>query len=243
MLEELAQFGIDLQTNRKAAEKAIDTAVRKKKVQVVKYLLESGLHQEAYIGRGLLHHRSALHRADMVSLLLQHGVDPNEQGLYKVNSPLTTLYSISRKYRPDTAKILLENGADPNALSVSSTSPLLIVVEQIKRGYESGSSRLEDMKELLEYGADPNYRAEGGRRVLHEVLKVYNGSSNSLNHDNVQEYVKTLLQYGANPDLEDAHGVSARKYTQQRASSNNLSKEELATWQTLLELMTTHFDD
>ena len=253
ILEELKHFGIDLQTDFKAAEIAIYTAVRQKNVEVARYLLESGLHKDAYIRRALLHNRSALYKAEMIALLLQYGVDPNAPNEHGHSSPLTTVYSIARRYRPDSALTLLQNGADPN-MSITNndvfdtaTTPLFAIIEQIKKGYSyQRSSSLEDLKELLEYGADPNYRHAGGRRALHEIFKVFRYSSsygnNSLDRNYLREYAKILLQHGANPDLEDAHGVSARQFVQKEIERDDINDDKRKTWQAMLELMATDSD-
>ena len=256
ILEKLKHFGIDLQTDLKAAEVAIYTAVRQKNVEVARYLLESGLHQDAYIGRAHLHNGSALYEAEMIALLLQHGVDPNAPNGHGHSSPLITLYSIARKYRPGSALTLLQNGADPN-MSITSTgniydtatTPLFAIIEQMKKRYTYGNSRdsFEDLKELLEHGADPNYRYAGGQRALHEIFEVFRyhswyGRNNSLVRNQLRESTKILLQYGANPDLENAHGVSARQFAQKESERDEISDDKRKTWQAILELMATDSD-
>jgi len=90
---------------------------------------------------------------------------------------------------------LLENGADINAISADrGYSPVMDAVW--RKNYDI-------TKYLIDRGADLSYISSDGQPIL--VLAVGNGNA---------RIVDLLLANGANPDIEDSMGMSARGYAE-----------------------------
>ena len=132
--------------------------------------------------------------AELVRLMLQRGADPNRPGLGG-ETPL--LQAIFHPPNPDIARLLLEAGADPNQPNEDGQLPLNWAV---RNGYYKVA------QVVLEYGADPNHLSGPreppmpgggmmgyGRTALHECPAS-------------PEFVKLLLDHGADPSLRDADG-------------------------------------
>lgn len=99
----------------------------------------------------------------------------------------------ARSDRVDRIKWLLENGADINAVSKD-------------RGYSATMDAVwknndETVKVLVSHGANLNFISRDGQSVL--VLAVGTGNA---------KVVELLAKYGADPDVKDQMGMSARQY-------------------------------
>lgn len=140
-----------------------------------------------------------------IKLLLEHGADPNF--LYQDGStPLHKFYSDQ-----ELVKLLLEYGADPNIQNEDGLTPLDIVIDT--GGYD------KTVKYLMENGAYPNIDSEIYSDVItrnnFSALKILlkHGVDPSLFLDSAisyrkQKMMKILLEYGANPNIQDEYGAT-----------------------------------
>ena len=189
-----------------------------KVVQIARKLLEKGKvdpNKTTANGRTPLM-QAALGNFDLVNLLLEFDAKPNMQDQHG-NTALT--YAIAR-YRfmgtPEEEKQmqseaeqivrkLLQEGANPNIAEKKNGDFPLILATHLKYG--------SVIKDLLEYGADPNKQTYSGSTALHVAVAVNN-----------IELVKILLEHDANPNLTAKYTLSRWQYTplMDSAQRNNL---------------------
>lgn len=122
-------------------------------------------------------------------LLTNKKLDLNWNRLYFGDS---YLHVALEKYHMEVATLLVKAGADPDESStMHSRFPL------------------EFYKLLFEYGANPNYRSKDSLRRTRLIMEVWPARW----HGNIWEsYIMHLLQVGADPDLKDGDGKTARDY-------------------------------
>jgi len=128
-------------------------------------------------------------KVDDVSLFLAAGFSPDT----KDKKGVTLLGICARNGSINTLKLLLGSGAQVNLISEDRGSTALF------DGAMKKNAAL--VKALIEAGADTNIRDKDGQSAL--VVSVGAGD---------EKTVEMLVKSGANPDLEDSLGVSARKY-------------------------------
>ena len=103
-----------------------------------------------------------------------------------------------RTVKEDHEKImkkLLELGANINARDVAGNTPLHHCLTSVSNSITRSMAR-----ELLNSGADPNTKNRFGCTPLYEPVQAANLDS-----------IKLLLEFGADPDIEDNDGLSCRK--------------------------------
>lgn len=137
---------------------------------------------------------------DIAKYLVEHGADPdgNKKGS-----------AIAAAARTDNAEILnylLSKGADINAESPSDES---ILSTPLIRAIYNG--RLEEVRMLVQFGADVNKVNRKGNTALHQAIRFTNG--------NQTELVELLLKNGADPDMRDGYGATARQYAKSLPSN------------------------
>ena len=99
----------------------------------------------------------------------------------------------ARKGNKDTVKLLLQSGARVDLLAEDRSSTALL--DAVMGKYD------DIVMDLVEAGTDVNVRSKDGQSAL--IVAV--GANDDL-------AVETLLKAGADPDVSDSLGVSARKY-------------------------------
>lgn len=148
---------------------------------------------------------------EIVKLLIEYNININESPLFYKQKPEVISYLINNGVDPDIrdersgetalhrfldnveiTKTLLENGANPNIKDNYFKTPLHIV------------EKYDVAKELLEFGADPNIQDINGHSVLHRKASKFTTEV---------EFIKLLLQKGANPRIYDRYGYLAFQYT------------------------------
>ncbi len=134
---------------------------------------------------------------EIVDMLLRRGADLNA----KADNGWTATMIAAAKGYDHILKLLLARGADPNAPDVYQWTPLM------RAGYENRSSVVELL--LQDDRVNINRRGENGFTALH--LAATQGHV---------EIVRLLLARGADRDLRDARGRTARQIAAQRAQSD-----------------------
>jgi uncharacterized protein len=128
-------------------------------------------------------------KTEEVSLFLAAGFSPDTKD--KKGVPLISI--AARNGKINTLKLLLKSGAQVNLIAEDRGSTAI---------FDSALGRNKDIvKILIDAGADVNIQSKDGQTAL--VVVVGSGD---------EEIVEMLFKAGANPDIKDALGVSARKY-------------------------------
>jgi ankyrin repeat protein len=124
---------------------------------------------------------------------------------------LTPLVFAAREGDIESAKVLIEAGADVNQVTEYGWSPLLTATNN--RNYELGAM-------LIEHGADVNIANKGGWTPLYlatDNRNIEGGDYPVLQADmDHLEYIRLLLEKGANPDAQVRENTLSRTiFTQQ----------------------------
>jgi len=128
-------------------------------------------------------------KSEEVSLFLAAGFSPNTKD--KDGVPLIGISA--RNGHLKTLEFLLRSGAQVNMIAEDRGSTAL---------FDSAMGRHTHLvKALIDAGADVNIPSKGGQTAL--VVVVGAGD---------EDIVELLVKAGADPDIEDSLGVSARKY-------------------------------
>jgi ankyrin repeat protein len=200
-------------------ETALMTAARTGKLGPVRALLAQGadVNGRERQGQTALMWAAADGHAAVVQALLEAGADFRTP----LPSGFTPLFFAVREGRIDAARVLLKAGADVNEAiqptrppggkgAKKGTSPLILAVE---------NGHFELAVALLEAGADPNDQ-RSGFTALHTITWVRkpnrgdddDGAPAPIGSGNLSslEFVKKLVEHGADVNLRLKRGVSGR---------------------------------
>ena len=133
--------------------------------------------------------------------LIEHGADPDVSAC---NGPTRgSAYAAAKLANRELLSYLLAHGADVNAESPTggANTPLLIAVYY---------GELDVARLLIEFGASVNrVSVVGGNTPLHQAIRYSGGSSQAA-----AEFVKLLLKSGADPEIKDGSGITARQFAE-----------------------------
>ncbi len=147
----------------------------------------------------------------VVQLLLRHGSDPNGwiTDRYTMNPTDSPIYIAAKRGNRDILELLKVHGVKVDAERPTDSSvigtPLLCAVYY---------GELDTARRLIEFGADVNHPARHQNTALLQAVLVPS--------DRQIEFVKLLLAHGANPDIANDQGITARSYAGGNAELNAL---------------------
>jgi ankyrin repeat protein len=122
---------------------------------------------------------------------------------------MTPLLYAARDGRTDIARMLLAAGANLNQAEANGESPLLVAIN-------NGQTELAQF--LLNQGADPNAVDSFGRAPLWSAVDFRNldaaegSGTNGVNREPVLQLIKTLLEHGANPNVQTKVEPPSRRW-------------------------------
>jgi len=131
--------------------------------------------------------------AQRVLQILQH--DPASAKSWSADG-FTALHFAAFFNRAEIARDLIRHGADVAAVA---KNPMKVMPLHSGAAAHSG----EIVRLLVENGAPPNVRQEGGWAPLHEAAQIGD-----------KEMVKVLLEYGADPQVRSDNGKTPREMAQ-----------------------------
>lgn len=163
-----------------------------------------------------------------IKILIKHGADVNTQCTIGHTPVILLLQSIIRTEVSDLIdqaddiisafKEILQNGAKCNFLSEDQRTSCSLLAELAKKGFMRGTARDSDFRRaygdfvneilmiFLKYGLNPNYittkNAGGHGNGLVEFVRLSVHGTNEVAFEMIHQWLKTLLQWGADPDIE-----------------------------------------
>ena len=171
-------------------------------------------------------------QTDAAKLLIKNGAIVD--GI--ANGEMTPLQCAVYSRRPETAAFLLKSNADPNIADKYGTTPLSIA---------ACNGDVAIVKLLLDSGANIELADNRGWRPLHDALR----STRSSDSDRLAT-VKTLLEYGADPNANNAGGfekdsehdshVGFRPETLPKRGNTPLTIANSNEFDEIAELLRTH---
>ncbi|XP_047091261.1 ankyrin-3-like [Lolium rigidum] len=178
----LEDLGLDVDVDGPSGETAIEAAIARENVELVRLFLDQGADTEKLDKKGctLLHFAAKVGNYEIVKLLLSKGARVNA-----INLGGTALHVAASDGRDDIVKILLDHGAYHN-IALSGTDYTALVLATIERS-------MKCVKLLLEAGAD----VDGIGKETPLMIAATAGSTDIL---------KCLLLAGADANVTDTYG-------------------------------------
>ena len=194
------------------AETPLYLAVAAGRTSVVDLLVRRGakLNLKSSDGTSALAEASGAGHTAIVSLLVDNGADLNPRGDF---SPLFLAINARQL---DIAKYLISRGARIDAKTPPYKGSLLMSA--------AGSKWIDGLELLLQLGADVNYQDETGMTALHWGVLGFASRSTTWDLTNKRKkavivepesaipIVKRLLDAGAQSDIRNRDGFTAREY-------------------------------
>ena len=183
-------------TSPRKLDSSLYAAVLKGDLREAENLIEQGAGIEespdgqSFIEIAIIHNRS--NRSQMVSLLLDHGADPDAKDDGGV-CPLTKAF-LFNKLSPEVLDVLLKYGADLNQEDRNGNTVLSLAISQPVPDPEF-------VRLFLAKSADPNQRNKKGETALHQA--VFHRRSRQT------EIVDMLIKNGADVNIKDERGQIA----------------------------------
>ncbi|XP_071549195.1 uncharacterized protein [Panulirus ornatus] len=198
-------------------------------LHIVRYLLQNGaspsINQQgnSALACVLRHVRDWEFRYELLDMLLHYGGNPNLVGRDGSVSLMVCLVPLINKdplhhfthtmkiFYLNCVRILCKHGANPNCSSRSNLTPLHVLMftasenislsrEEEKAGAFTFIRQLLII--LLQHGLDPNVRfSQRTQHILLSLMDMVQNARTSTDLDYVYDLTTTLLQYGANPNI------------------------------------------
>lgn len=235
MIRKLLDAGTNPNATHPDGQTPLMTAARTGNPDAVRVLLDKGA---AVNAKDTIAEQTALmfaiteNHPEAVRVLLDRGADVNARTLIVETPPATTgnlqgigraqnrekpvpqgamtpLLYAARDGRLDIARMLLAAGANLNQLEANGESPLLVAIN-------NGQTELALV--LLEKGADPNATDGFGRAPLWSAVDLRNldaaegSGTNGVNREPVLKLIRTLLDHGANPNVQTKVEPPSRRW-------------------------------
>jgi ankyrin repeat protein len=235
MIRKLLDAGTNPNATHPDGQTPLMTTARTGNPDAVRVLLDKGA---AVNAKDMIAEQTALmfaiteNHPEAVRVLLDHGADVNARTLIVETPPATTgnlqgigraqnrekpvpqgamtpLLYAARDGRTDIARMLLAAGAAVNQPEANGESPLLVAIN-------NGQTELAQV--LLEKGADPNATDGFGRAPLWSAVDLRNldaaegSGTNGVNREPVLQLIRTLLDHGANPDVQTKVEPPSRRW-------------------------------
>jgi ankyrin repeat protein len=163
-------------------------------------------------------------QAAAVEYLLAHGADPNAWTRLNLRIPLgaaeSPMFLAARQGNREILRSLKNHGADVNAEWQRAGS---LAETALNLAIQAGDTRAVQL--LIECGADVNHVPQGGNPPLIAALRSSNGA----------DLARLLLSHGANPDIKNAPGESARQLWRNDAEISALIERQKPATAALLE--------
>lgn len=217
ILRWLLEAGADADSPNGEGQTALMAVARTGNVAAAKLLIEHGATvdaREAWGGQSALMWAAARRHPAMIELLLEHGADVDARSLHRDyqrhvtaegrpksldSGGFTPLLYAARENCIACVDVLLEHGADIDLPDPDGVSPLLLAIMNVnwdlaKRLIDAGA----DVNQWDIYGEAPLYTAVGFRSRR-------DGGRASIDPPNETDglaIVRTLLERGANPDMQ-----------------------------------------
>jgi hypothetical protein len=164
-------------------------------------------HMSPLVNRPLPRPSGRLTAADLVTVLLKHGADPNgvlrapllmrqhNTGDAALGAGATPLMRAAKALDLDIMRTLLEHGADPSRALANGTTTLAVALTgRGGRTLTPDTPMFQAVQLLLDRGADVNAAGANGATLLHQSV------------DRGEAFVRLLVERGARRDLKDSGG-------------------------------------
>jgi ankyrin repeat protein len=212
IIKNLLDKGANVNLSNFHGDTPLSVAVGQGNISIINLLIERGadINHLNEMGNTLLMEAcrgTNINRKDqniIISLLIKSGINLNAKNIYG-NSAIS--YSINTK-NLKLVKHLLKIGADINILDSNGNTlvhkiVLLALFERLK------NKELDEIIDLLiANGANPNIRNNDGYTPLHLAVKPANDKDEKAAYQLVQK----LLDYSADPNIEDKVGATSFDY-------------------------------
>ena len=163
-------------------DEGVDLALKSRDPKQLKMVLDSGASPHGGLDAAIY-----LDNAEMASLLLDYGADPNESD----STGSTALMTATFFGRSEIMRILLEKGAKPNVQGPDGTTALNIAC------YSEGQASI--LRLLLDSKADPNLANEQGMAALHYASLMGDAEMVKLLLDSKAQIEATTTPEGVTP--------------------------------------------
>ena len=208
----LLEAGADVALPNNLGDTPLHVAAALGNLAVATLLLEAGADPNApnHQGHAPTHHAARHGSVEVMAALLAAGADVNART--KVgNEPLVV--AVNERRSIELIDALLEGGADVDAVDERARTPLhwaiqrggMLPADAVRppRGsVDSLSASVSSIvSRLLEHGADPNARSDGGGTPLHDAMHAWPV-------EEVPTLIRPLLAAGADPNARDHGGRS-----------------------------------
>ena len=178
------------------------------RAEIVKLLIDAGADVNAQAEhQNVLAYAAERRNIEILRLLLEAGADVNKKPQKSTDAIVNAISSRGQsspefyQYELDYVKLLLDAGTSPDATDISGRTVLFTAARNAKTGV---------VELLLAAGAKADPIDEDGMTPLMWAIDEYKRYTGVTGHD---EVVKLLLAAGANPDLKNKKGYSARDIT------------------------------